>query len=304
MAILMVAATLPMASKELAQSEQAMGQGRAVVTIFAKHSELAPQILQQDLSVKVDGRDSSVTGWTPFKGADDRLELVLLIDGGARNLARQFDEIRHFVLGLGPHAKVAIGFMQNGRTVLAGPLSVDHGKAAGELQLPIGPSSSPYFSLSDLAQHWPSAERGARREVVLFSDGIDPYNPRFDPSDVYFQTAINDSVRAGLVIYTIYWRDRDDGGADSMAADGGQSFLSMVTAATGGYSYWAGTTNPVTFQPFFQDLVRRLKNQYELDFAARLVHKPAVADMRLKVEGLGVEVIAPRQVFVDRAGAQ
>jgi hypothetical protein len=274
-----------------------------VVTIFAKHSELAPNISQQDVSVKVNGKESSVTGWAPLRGADDGLELVVLIDGGARNLGRQFDEIRHFVQGLGPHTKVAVGYMENGRAVLAGPLSADHAQVVGELHLPAGPSSSPYFSLSDLAQHWPSQARGVRREVVLLTDGIDPYNQHYDPEDMYVQAAINDSVRAGLVVYTIYWQNRNNGGGDSMVSVGGQSLMAEVTQATGGNSYGSGMSNAVSFQPFFEDLARRLENQYELSFSARLDRKPAIESLKLKVGGLAVEVDAPQQVFVDRAGA-
>ncbi|MGA2168472.1 MAG: vWA domain-containing protein [Terracidiphilus sp.] len=303
LAIWMIAGALLMAAPTFAQSDKATGQGRAVVTIFAKHSEVAPNISQQDVSVKVNGKDSTVTGWAPFKGANDGLELVVLIDGGARNLGRQFDEIKDFVKGLGPHAKVAVGYMENGRAALASPLSADHAQVVGELHLPSGPHSSPYFSLSDLAQNWPSQARGVRREVVLFTDGIDPNNPRFDPNDPYVEAAINDSVRAGLVVYTICWRSRPDGGENSMMADGGQSLLAEVTQATGGNSYWMGTGNPVSFQPFFEDLARRLENQYELDFTARLDHKPTIETMKLKVEGLALEVASPQLVFVDRAGA-
>ena len=303
MAMLMVAGALLMAAPGFAQGDKATGQGRAVVTIFAKHSEVAPNISQQDVSVKVNGKDSTVTGWAPFKGANDGLELVVLIDGGARNLGRQFDEIKDFVKGLGPHTKVAVGYMENGRAALASPLSADHAQIVGELHLPAGPHSSPYFSLSDLAQRWPSQARGVRREVVLFTDGIDPNNPHFDPDDPYVEAAIKDSVRAGLVVYTICWRSWNDGGDNSMAANGGQSLLAEVTQATGGNSYWMGTGNPVSFQPFFEDLARRFENQYELDFTARLDHKPTVESMKLKVEGLALEVAAPQQVFVDRASA-
>jgi len=304
MAIGVVAAALLLAAPAFAQSEKATGQGRAVVTIFAKHSEVAPNVSQQDVSVKVNGKDSNVTGWIPLKGAHDGLELVVLIDGGARNLGRQFDEIKDFVKGLGPHTKVAVGYMENGRAALAGPLSADHAQVLGELHLPAGPRSNPYFSLSDLAQRWPSQARGVRREVVLFTDGVDPNNPRFDPDDPYVQSAIKDSVQAGLVVYTIYWRSRPEGGEDSMVADGGVSLVAEVTQATGGNNYWIGTGNPVSFQPFFEDLARRLENQYELDFTARLDRKPTVETMKLKVEGLALEVASPQLVFVDRAGAE
>jgi hypothetical protein len=181
---------------------------------------------------------------------------------------------------------------------MAGPLTNDRAKAAAELHLPAGPLSNPYFSLSDMAKRWPSQNPRARREVVMLSDGVDPNNPRFDPDDPYVQAAINDCVRAGIVVYTIYWRSRNLGGEGSPIANGGQSLLGEVVQATGGNNYWAGTDNPVSFQSYFKDIMRRFASQYEVNFSARLDRKPAVENFRLKVEGLGLQVTAPQQVFV------
>jgi hypothetical protein len=272
---------------------------------------VAPNVSQKDVGIKVNGKDSSVTGWTQFKGADDALELVVLIDSGARNLGRQFEEIRQFVQTLGPHTKIAVGYMENGRAAMAAPLSADHKQVVGELHLPAGPSTNPYFSLSELAQHWPSQNspsqnsqaQKVRREVLLLSDGVDPNNPRFDPDDPYVQSAIKDSVRSGLVVYTVYWRSHPEGGDNSVNATGGQSLLDELTQATGGYSYQSGTENPVSFQPFFDDLMRRFANQYALDFAASFDRKQAIETFKLKVEGLGLQVTAPQQVFVGRGPA-
>jgi hypothetical protein len=288
---------LLMAAPAFTQSGDATGQGRAVITVFAKHSEMTPNISQQDVSAKVNGKDAGVTGWTPLRGANGGLELVLLIDGGARNLGRQFDEIKQFIQGLGPHTKAAVGYMENGRAVLASPLSANHAQVVAELHLPVGPSSNPYFSLSDLAQQWPSQARGVRREVVMICDGIDPNNPHYDPDDPYVSAAVADSVRAGLVVYTIYWQSRSIG---DNSYDG-QNLLAEVTQATGGNGYWMGMGNPVSFQPFFDDLARRLDNQYELDFAAKLDRKPAVENFKFKVTGMALEVASPQQVYVDKA---
>jgi hypothetical protein len=43
---------------------------------------------------------------------------------------------------------------------------------------------------------------------------------------------------------------------------------------------------------------------YVLDFTARLDHKPTIETFKLKVEGLGLQVTAPQQVYVDRAAAE
>jgi len=279
---------------------QDSGQGRAIITVLSKHTEIAPNVTQQDVSAKVNGKDASVTGWAPFKGADDSLELIVLIDASARNIGRQLDEMKDFLQSLGPHTRAAVGYMQNGTVAFAGPLSADHHQLVSELHLPAGPGTNPYFSLSELAQHWPSQDRNARREVVMLSGGVDPENRRFDADDPYVESAVRDSVRAGLVVYTIYWRSGFDGGDGSgLAADGGQSHLAQLTQATGGSSYWTGTGNPVSFQPYFEDLNKRFASQYALVFSARAERKPVNETLKLKVEGLGLQVTAPGQVFVS-----
>jgi len=287
--------------KPSSPASKASGQGQAVVTILAKHSELPVNVSQQDVTIKVDGKPSMVTSWVPLRGANDKLELVLLIDSSARNLdGSQFDEIKNFLQALTPSAKVAVAYMQNGRAVLAGPLSVDRAQTLRSLHLAMGPTASPYFSLSDLAQHWPSADRHARREVILVTDGVEPYNHGYDPNNSYVQAAIDDSVRAGLVVYSIYWKGRNRTVASSGLNDAGHNYLVEVTQATGGTSYWTGTDNPVSFQPYFEDLVRRLDNQYELGFSASLRSKPVIEALRLKFGGFAAEVAAPQQVLVDR----
>lgn len=300
LAALIVALGLISTANAFSQNDKGQGQGRAIVTAMTKHNEVAPNITQQDVSAKINGKDAAITAWAPFKSADDSLELVILIDGGARNLGRQFEEIKAFVQGLGPNAKVAVGYMENGRAAMAGGLTSDQAQAIRQLHLPAGPSSNPYFCVSDLAQRWPSQDQKARREVVLLSDGVDPNNPRFDPDDPYVQAAVRDSVRAGLVVYSIYWRSHFEGGENSLVANGGQSLLRELTDATGGNNYWSGLDNPVSFQPFFQDLMRRLGSQYDLDFSARLDRKPEVETFKLKIAGLSLQVTSPQQVYVNQ----
>jgi len=301
LAPLLLAASLLTAAPALAQD----AQGRAIITVLSKHSEVAPTVTQQDVSAKVNGKDASITAWAPFKGADDSLELVVLIDAGARNIGRQMDEMKGFLQSLGPHTRAAVGYMQNGTVALAGPLSADHNQLVNELHLPAGPTTNPYFSLSQLAQHWPSQDHNARREVLMLSGGVDPEGRRFDPEDPYVESAIRDSVRAGLVVYSIYWHSGPDGGdGGSLTTEGGQSHLNQLTDATGGYSYWNGTGNPVSFQTFFEDLNKRFASQYALVFSARADRKPANETLKLKVEGLGLQVTTPSQVFVSTAAAQ
>lgn len=306
MAICMTAGALLLAAQAFSQSEKPAGQGRAVVTILSKqHGDLPANVSQQDVSIKVNGKPSVVTNWAPLRGPDARLELVLLIDSSAReSLGSQFGDITHFINGLPPNTKAAIAYMRNGSAVFAGPLSADHAEVLRALHLPggtPGSSASPYFCLSDLAKHWPSGDRGARREVVMVTNGVDNYQPELNLDDPYVEAAIDDSLRAGLVVYSIFWKNQGPA-LTAYGENAGQSLLVEVTGATGGKNLWQGMGNPVSLQPFFEELARRLENQYELGFSAPLAGKPAAENLNVKVGGPALEVTAPKQVFVDRAG--
>jgi hypothetical protein len=304
MAIWMIAVALLLSASAISQST---GRGRAVTILSKQHGESPASVSQQAVSIKVNGKESTVTSWTPLRGPEARLELVILIDSSARSsLGSQFSEIEHFINGLPPNTKAAIAYMMNGRAVFPGPLTADHAAALRALHLPggsPGSSASSYFCLSDLAKNWPSGDRGARREVVMVTDGVDNYERRFDPSDPYVEAAINDSLRAGLVVYSIYWLNQGLADSTMYANNTGQNLLTEVTEATGGKNLWNGIGNPVSMQPFFEELARRLDNQYELAFSARLDGKPAAENLKVKVVGPGIDVTAPKQVFIDRAGA-
>jgi hypothetical protein len=286
-----------------AESENQPGQGQAVVTVLPGKNAPAPAITQQQVSVKVNGKESTVTRWKQF-GPNAPVEMVLLIDGAARSsIGTQMQEIDKFVQGLPANTGATIAYMQNGEAALTGPLTTDRAETLRGLHLTGGVpgiSASPYFCLSSLAQHWPSNNRQARREVVMVTDGVDYYDGamHFDPEDPYVQTAIADSVRAQLIVYSIYWRNMGRLDRTMAATNAGQNLLGEVTQATGGNSYWEGFGDPVSFQPYFEDIERRLNNQYELGFMAPSNGKPEVDSFKLKVSGAGAKVDAPEQVLV------
>jgi hypothetical protein len=285
---------------------EGQGGGTAIVTVLPKNSHAAaPDIGRQDVEVQVNGKQSQISNWQPLHGAQAPVELVLLIDSGARaSLGREFSDIRQFLQSLPPHVKATLGSMANGRAILAGPFSSDHAKLVQQIQLPAGvpgQSASPYFCLSDLAKHWPSNDLSARREVIMITDGVDYYHPQYDPEDPYVQSAIQDSVRAHLVVFSIYWRNAGRFDRSGYANNSGQNLLFEVTSATGGNSYWIGMGNPVSLSPYFDDFSRRLQNQYELGFAAPVQGRPEMASFKVKIKTPDVKVTAPQQTWIGPA---
>ena len=304
LAVLMAAASLFAAIPVLARSENQPGQGEAVVTVLPGKNAPAPTITQQQLNVKVNGKESTVTRWKQF-GPNAPVEMVLLIDGAARtSLGTQTREIEQFIQSLPANTSATIAYMQSGEAALTGPLTTDRAATLRGLHIPTGGvpgiSASPYFCLSSLAKQWPSNNRQARREVVMVTDGVDYYDGamHFDPEDPYVQTAIEDSARAQLIVYSIYWRNTGRLDRTMSATNAGQNLLAQLTEATGGNSYWEGFGDPVSFQPYFEDIERRLNNQYELGFMAPSNGKTEVDSMKLKVSAPGVKVDAPEQVLV------
>ena len=279
--------------------------GRAVVTILPAHSsEDMAKISMQDLKVKVNGKDSNVTNFAHLTGPASPLEIVVLIDGAARtSLGEQFNDISGFVKEMPSDSKIAIAYMENGRAALAGPFSSNAAQVLNGLHMSAGApgsNASPYFCLSDLAKNWPSKDLTARREVLMITDGVDNYERRFDPDDPYVNAAINDSVRAGLVVYSIYWRDMGRMNSTEYASYDGQNLLQLVSQATGGNAYWQGTGNPVSFEPYLTDLRRRFNHQYGLSFAASLKDKPEIESLKLELKVPSAKVEAPQKVLVAR----
>lgn len=296
----------------LAAVSPAIAQGadtanaQTVITALTKNNENPPPLRPQDLRVQVGGKSTPVTDLVPLRGDRAGLELVVLIDGSARtSIGTQLGDIERFVNSLPPTTAVGIAYMENGRAVFSQPLTADKAEALKALRLPAGSpgsSASPYFCLSDLAKKWPSTNRDNRREVVMITDGVDPYNLRFDPDNPYVQAAITDSIRAGLVVDSIYWHDMGRYDRGLYQNNAGESLLDQVTQVTGGKAYWQGVGNPVSFAPFFDDLSRRLQNQYELGFDVPAKPKPEIVSLKVKLNAPEVKVDAPQRVMVAPGG--
>jgi hypothetical protein len=273
-----------------------------VVTAEPKKGNEVPTISQADVMV-VEGKDKdTVTDWVPAQGDHAALELfVLLDDSSSFSLGRQLDDIKHFVEGQPPTAKIGIAYMQNGIARVEQNLTSDHAQAAKALRLPMGiggVNASPYFSLDDLVKRWPADN--ARHEVIMVTDGIDPYYGIGDLEDPYLDAAISDSIRAGVIVSAIYNPGVGHFGHSYWLTYWGQNYLAELTDMTGGEGYYLGMTgSPVAFQPYLDQFAQRLQHQYWLGFLAKPEKKAGLQRVRVGTEVKGVDLVAARQVYVQ-----
>jgi hypothetical protein len=278
---------------------QETSTGRAVVTAETKAAEGVITIPKQSISVYQNRKLLDVAGWTPLRGARSGLQLVLLLDDSSRgNLGLQLNDIRSFLSGLPPTTQVAIGYMRNGTPNLVQNFTADHAQAAKALRLPqgiAGGNGSPYFCVSDLVKHWPGGNNDVRREVIMVTDGVDRYSGgRFDPENPYVRAATNDAQKAGVIIYSIYYRGAGRLDRSFVATDGGQNYLTQISGDTGGKVYLEGFGNPVSFAPFLSDIQRKLQNQYELSFVSTA--KPGLQPLRVKTNQPNTSLQFPARV--------
>jgi hypothetical protein len=278
---------------------QETSTGRAVVTAETKAAEGVVTIPKQSISVYENRKLQDVSGWTPLRGARSGLQLVVLLDDSSRgNLGLQLNDIRSFLSGLPPTAQVAIGYMRNGTPNLVQNFTNDHALAAKALRLPqgiAGSNGSPYFCLSDLVKHWPGGKNDVRREVIMVTDGVDRYSGgRFDPENPYVRAATSDAQKAGVIVYSIYYRGAGRFDRSGLVTDGGQNYLTQVSGDTGGKVYLEGFGNPVSFAPFLSDIQRKLQNQYELTFVSTA--KPGLQPIRVRTNQPNTSLQFPARV--------
>jgi hypothetical protein len=285
-------------------SAQETSTGRAIVTVNTKGAEDATTVPKQTITFYENRKLQDVAGWVPLRGERSGLQLVVLLDDSSRgNLGLQLNDIRTFLTGLPPTTQVAIGYMRNGTPNLVQNFTSDHAQAAKSLRLPSGNAGingSPYFCLSDLVKHWPGGDSNVRREVIMVTDGVDRYSgARFDPENPYVQAATSDAQKAGVVVYSIYYRGQGRLDRSFLATDGGQNYLTMVSGSTGGKVYLEGFGNPVSFAPFLSDIQRKLQNQYELSFVSTA--KPGLQGIRVKTSQPNTSLEYPSRVPVGGA---
>ena len=292
--------------KVAAQEASAAKEASAhmLVTVEARHGNNVPDVSREDVMV-YEGHDrDKVTEWVPAQGDHAALELFIMLDDGSNvSLGTQLDDLRQFINAQPATTKVGIAYMQNGIARVEQNPTSDHALAAKALRLPLGivtVNGSPYFSLGDLIKRWP--ESGARREVLLVTDGIDRYYGSWDLEDPYLATAIDEAQHAGIIVYAIYTPGVGHYGHSYWQNYWGQIYLAELAEKSGGEAYWIGFTGPpVSFDPYLDDMGRHLGHQYFLAFIPKPQKKSGLQRVKVTTEVSNAELVAPEKVYIPAA---
>src|SRR6266853_6239830 len=280
--------------------DQATSSGalvRIVVTVEGKKDAAPPNLAPNDVLVYLENERMRVTDWTPVQNDRTGLELWLLIDDGTDTaLGTRLEDLRRFVLEQPSTTHVGIGYLRNGTVQVQQKPTADHALAAKAIRLRLGQpgiSASPYLALTDLIQKWPRADQV--REVLMITSGVDPdYGP--GPSNPYLDRAIAVAQREGVVVHSIYFSSAGHLGHSLWQINWGQNYLSQLAEETGGELFWLGTSNPVSFAPYLNELNQHFSGQHILTFWAQ--GDPGYRRVKLKTEVPHAALVGPSKIYV------
>jgi len=246
---------------------------RVLTTQTLVHADSKADVIPDATAIKleVNSKATPLVSLTPVKPGS--IQIALLIDDGlSRSAGLQLNDLKGFLMGLPPQTEVLVGYMAEGSVRVASPFTTDHAAAAGTLRMPMGLggiSASPYFCLSDFVKKWPEDQSGPAkgRFVMMVTNGVDPYNgsTRMSNQDSpYVEAAVTDAQRAGVAVYSIYYRDA--GVRGESASMSGQGYLSQLAEGTGGDTYYEGSGSPISLQPFLKQFVHAISESYVATF--------------------------------------
>ena len=272
-----------------------------VVTALGSKFTAPPAISKDDVTIR-EGKDRrDITNWIPAQGDRAGLQLAIVIDDSLeKSFGNQLQALSAFITSQPKSTSVGVFYAANGTIQPASQFNPDSETVANTLRMPTGTygaASSIYQSLLQLIGGWPVT--GARREVLLFSDGFDYLRKeRFSP-DV--QLTIDKAQQAGILIHAIYESTAGRPGRSRRVSNIGQGNLNRICDGSGGYAFFSGDRSPISIDPYMNQIGMALKNQYFLTFATTPSKNGAKGELRsikVSTERRDVELKAPDKVFV------
>jgi hypothetical protein len=270
------------------------GAVTTTVTAVGKKDISAPAVKKEDVQFFLNKERTQIADWQ----RGEKLYLAVLIDDSLDGtVASQWSDLKEFFNAQPQTTYISVSYARNGSAMVAQDFTNDHELAAKALRLPLGAEafSSPYFALQDLMKRWPSS--GDRRSILLISSGIDYFHGNF-PTSPDLDTSIEHAQKQNINVWSIYFPDAGHRARGLFRIDRAQSDLSRLSDETGGESFYLGTSAPVTFKPYLDELAAHLSNQYLLSLQANGGAKGRFERDRVTTELPNLEFLHASQVFL------
>jgi VWFA-related protein len=232
----------------------------------------AEEFLQADrLTVEENGEEKTIISIRSV--SDTPLSLAVLIqDDLGTNVNLELKNIGNFIKRLPSGSKVMVAYLTGGTIQVRQKFTDDLEKAADSIRIVRGSAASaprnPYDSIIDVLNRF-DAQPNGRRAILLVSDGLDVSNGVTGSSpgqSIDLDRAILRAQRRGVAIYSFYSPASLTENGSSILVLNAQGSLLKLSDETGGRAFFSGTSAPVSFAPFFQDLGILLNRQFAITY--------------------------------------
>lgn len=272
----------------------------ATITITVVNKKGGPPMVKSEDVQLSQGKDRrQIARWVKA----ERLYLAILIDDSLdSSAAGQWTDLKQFIEAQPKTTAIAVGYASNGAVRVAQDFTTNHALAAKALRIPLGTPgafSSPYLSVIDWMKRWPST--GDRRSLLLISSGIDYFRGGFGPIYPDVDTAVSIAEKGNINLWSIYYPSSGRLARSFFRANTAQNNLTKLSDESGGQSFYLGTTAPVSFKPYLDELQVHLDNQYLLSFAGDGGAKGKFVSIRLKTELAHTEFRHANQAWLPPA---
>ena len=151
-------------------------------------------------------------------------------------------------------------------------------RAARSLRIVSGNSAfaprSPYDGVEEVLARFDAVPAG-RRAILLFSDGVDTtegLNLASVTQSFSLERAVKKAERKSVAIYSFYSPTARTEN-NSVLSLGGQGALEKISDESGGRAYNHGSISPLSYVPFFKELVVALSRQFSLTYLSTHMNK-------------------------------
>lgn len=232
----------------------------------------AEEFLQADrLTVEENAEEKQIVSIRSVSDTPLTLAVVIQDDLGT-NVNLELKNLAEFIKRLPRGSRVMVAYLRSGTIQLRQKFTDDLEAAAKSLRILGGNSSvaprNPYDGIIDVLDRFDAQPTG-RRAMLLVSDGLDASNGVSNSSptqSIDLDRAILRAQRRSVAVYSFYSPGSLTGNGSSIAVLNAQGSLEKLSDETGGRAFFQGTSAPVSFKPFFQDLVILLNRQFAITY--------------------------------------
>jgi VWFA-related protein len=208
------------------------------------------------------------------------LSIALIIqDDLASNFNLQIKDIQQFIRNLPKGTRVMVAYIRSGSPQIRQRFTEDLEKAASSLRIVAGSSGlaprSPFDGVDDLLGRFDGVP-GGRRAILLFSDGLDTtqgLNLASISQSFDLDRAILKAQRKSVAVYSFYSPTTITDNGNSTLILAAQGALEKLSDETGGRAFFQGSIAPISYVPFFKELVLSLNRQFALTYLSTHMNK-------------------------------